>query len=121
MTPNRSPRPPAPRSTACSQSGDLFRYTSDNAPVALLEAEFAAMLGSRYALAVSSCSAALFLSLEALDLPRGAKVLDPGLHLRRGPVGGGACGLHAGAGRGRRDYRIDMADFEAKLRAPRRC
>jgi len=60
------------------QSGDLFRYTApEGAPVALLEAEFAAMLGSRYALAVASCSAALFLTLKALDLPRGARVLIP--------------------------------------------
>jgi dTDP-4-amino-4,6-dideoxygalactose transaminase len=59
-------------------SGDLFRYTAPaDAPVALLEAEFAALLGARYALAVSSCSAALFLSLKALDLPKGAKVLIP--------------------------------------------
>ncbi len=43
-------------------SGDLFRYTAPcDAPVALLEVEFAALLGARYALAVSSCSAALFL------------------------------------------------------------
>ena len=50
------------------QTGDLFRYTADaDAPVALLEGEFAEMLGSTYALAVSSCSAALFLSLKALD------------------------------------------------------
>ena len=49
------------------KSGDLFRYTApEAAPVALLEAEFAAFMGSRYALAVSSCSAALFLSLKAL-------------------------------------------------------
>ena len=61
------------------QSGDLFRYTApQDAPVALLEAEFAALLGTKYALAVSSCSAALFLSLKALDLPRDARVLIPG-------------------------------------------
>ena len=48
------------------QSADLFRYTApQNAPVTVLEREFAEMLGSRYALAVSSCSAALFLSLKA--------------------------------------------------------
>lgn len=41
-------------------SGDLFRYTSENAPVALLEQEFAELMGTRYALAVASCSAALF-------------------------------------------------------------
>ena len=63
---------------ALLQSGDLFRYTApDNAPVSLLEAEFAALMGSKYALAVSSCSAALFLALKALDLPKGAKVLIP--------------------------------------------
>ena len=58
-------------------SGDLFRYTSDASPVALLEAEFAALLGAKYALAVSSCSAALFLSLRALGLRRDARVLIP--------------------------------------------
>lgn len=59
-------------------SGDLFRYNAPcDAPVTLMEREFAALLGARYALAVASCSAALFLSLKALDLPRGARVLIP--------------------------------------------
>lgn len=59
-------------------SGDLFRYTApQDSPVALLEAEFAQLLGSRFALAVASCSAALFLSLKALDMREGAKVLIP--------------------------------------------
>jgi dTDP-4-amino-4,6-dideoxygalactose transaminase len=50
-------------------SGDLFRYTApEDAPVALLEREFADLMGTKYALAVSSCSAAIFLSLSALDL-----------------------------------------------------
>ena len=39
-------------------SGDLFGYTSaTDSPVALLETEFAEYMGSKYALAVSSCSA----------------------------------------------------------------
>jgi dTDP-4-amino-4,6-dideoxygalactose transaminase len=60
------------------QSGDLFRYTApQDAPVTLLEREFAELLGSKYALAVSSCSASLFLSLKALGLPRDARVLIP--------------------------------------------
>ena len=63
--------------TRLLNSGDLFRYTSDRSPVALLEGEFAALLGSRYALAVASCSAALFLSLLALGLKPGARVLIP--------------------------------------------
>jgi dTDP-4-amino-4,6-dideoxygalactose transaminase len=97
-------------------SGDLFRYTAaEGAPVAKLEAEFAELLGSRYALAVSSCSAALFLSLKALDLPRGARVLIPAFTFAAVP----SAVVHAdclpvlvevGA-----DYRIDIADLEAKL------
>ncbi len=97
-------------------SGDLFRYTApEGAPVALLEAEFAQMMGARYALAVASCSAALFLSLKALDLPRGARVLIPAFTFAAVP----SAVVHAemipvlvevGA-----NYRVDMADFEAKL------
>ena len=97
-------------------SGDLFRYTAaEGAPVALLEAEFAELLGARYALAVSSCSAALFLSLKALDLKPGAKVLIPAFTFAAVP----SAVVHAecvpvlvevGA-----DYRVDMADFAAKL------
>jgi perosamine synthetase len=97
-------------------SGDLFRYTAAaDAPVALLEAEFADLLGSRYALAVSSCSAALFLSLKALDLPKGAKVLIPAFTFAAVPssVVHAECEpvlVEVGD-----NYRVDMADFAAKL------
>jgi len=97
-------------------SGDLFRYTAPkDAPVTLLERDFAEMMGTAYALAVSSCSAALFLSLRALGLPRGARVLIPGFTFAAVP----SSVVHAdcvpvlcevGA-----DYRIDIADFEARL------
>ena len=98
------------------QSGDLFRYTAAaDAPVSLLEAEFAQMMGSRYALAVSSCSAALFLSLLALDLPQNAKVLIPGFTFAAVP----SAVIHANytpvlceVGE---NYRIDIEDFAAKL------
>lgn len=101
---------------ALLQSGDLFRYTApQDAPVALLERDFAALLGSRYALAVSSCSAALFLSLKTLDLPRDARVLIPGFTFAAVP----SAILHADCipvlcevGD---NYRVDLADFEAKL------
>ena len=97
-------------------SGDLFRYTApQDAPVALLEREFAAMIGARYALAVSSCSAALFLSLKALELPRGAEVLIPAFTFAAVP----SAVVHAdcqpvlvecGS-----DYRIDLDDLAVKL------
>lgn len=97
-------------------SGDLFRYTApSDAPVALLEAEFAALLGARYALAVSSCSAALFLSLKALDLPRGAKVLIPAFTFAAVPssvVHADCVPVLVEVGD---NYRVDMADFAAKL------
>lgn len=101
---------------ALMQSGDLFRYTApQDAPVALLEAEFAELLGSKYALAVSSCSAALFLSLKALGLPRDARVLIPGFTFAAVPssiVHADCIPVLCEVGE---NYRIDMADFEAKL------
>ena len=112
------PIPPAARDAidALLSSADLFRYTAPkDAPVALLEEEFATLLGSKYALAVSSCSAALFLSLKALDLPRDARVLIPGFTFAAVP----SAVLHAEClpvlcevGD---NYRIDLNAFEAKL------
>ncbi len=97
-------------------SGDLFRYTAPaDAPVALLEQEFAELLGARYALAVSSCSAALFLSLKALDLPKGAKVLIPAFTFAAVPssvVHADCVPVLVEVGE---NYRVDMDDFAAKL------
>ncbi|MFN4203833.1 MAG: DegT/DnrJ/EryC1/StrS family aminotransferase [Tabrizicola sp.] len=97
-------------------SGDLFRYTApSDAPVALLEQEFAELLGARYALAVSSCSAALFLSLKALGLPRGAKVLIPAFTFAAVPssvVHADCVPVLVEVGD---NYRVDMSDFAAKL------
>lgn len=98
------------------QSGDLFRYTAPNgSPVSLLESEFAELLGAKYALAVSSCSAALFLSLKALGLPRDARVLIPGFTFAAVP----SAVIHADClpvlcevGQ---NYRVDLDDFAAKL------
>ena len=88
---------------AMLSSGDLFRYTAaKDAPVALLEAEFAALMGSKYALAVASCSAALFLALKALDLPPGARVLIPAFTFAAVPSAC-ACRLRAGSGGGWRE------------------
>lgn len=98
------------------QSGDLFRYTApEDAPVALLEREFADLMGVKYALAVSSCSAALFLSLKALDLPRDARVLIPGFTFAAVPssiIHADCIPVLCEVGE---DYRIDLADFEARL------
>ncbi|CUH67705.1 3-amino-5-hydroxybenzoate synthase [Thalassovita gelatinovora] len=98
------------------QSGDLFRYTApENAPVSLLERDFADALGCKYALAVSSCSAALFLSLKSLGLPRGARVLIPAFTFAAVPssiVHADCVPVLAEVGE---NYRLNIADFEAKL------
>ena len=98
------------------QSGDLFRYTAaENAPVSLLEADFAELLGAQYALAVSSCSAALFLSLKALGLPRDAKVLIPAFTFAAVPssiVHADCIPVLCECGP---NYRIDLDDFGGKL------
>ena len=97
-------------------SGDLFRYTAaHSSPVALLEEAFAAHLGARYALAVSSCSSALFLAIKALDLPRDARVLIPAFTFAAVPsaiVHADCVPVLVEVGD---NYRIDMGDFAAKL------
>jgi dTDP-4-amino-4,6-dideoxygalactose transaminase len=101
--------------TRILQTGDLFRYGSDRSPVALLEAEFAQALGCKFALAVSSCSAALFLSLKALRLPRDAKVLVPAFTFAAVPssvVHADCIPVLCECGS---NYRIDLDDFADKL------
>ena len=98
------------------QTADLFRYTAkEDAPVALLEREFADMLGSKYALAVSSCSAALFLSLKSLGLPRDAKVLIPGFTFAAVPSSVVHADMQPVLCEVGDNYRIDLTDFETKL------
>lgn len=97
-------------------SGDLFRYTNpETAAVPALEREFAEMLGARFALAVSSCSAALFLSLRALNLKPGARVLIPAFTFAAVP----SAVVHAGCQpvlvEVDDSYRINLDDFQAKL------
>lgn len=97
-------------------SGDLFRYgAASGSPVAKLESEFADFMGVRFALAVNSCSSALFLSLRALGLAPGDKVLLPAFTFAAVP----SAIVHAGCVPVLVDvaenYRMDMGDFEAKL------
>ncbi len=121
LTPNTYDAEPIPEAARAEidrmlQSGDLFRYTApQDAPVTLLEREFAELLGSKYALAVSSCSASLFLSLKALGLPRDARVLIPAFTFAAVP----SSVIHADClpvlcevGD---NYRIDIKDFKEKL------
>jgi dTDP-4-amino-4,6-dideoxygalactose transaminase len=101
-------------------TGELFRYTAPKTQAnhaVLLEAEFAQMMGAKYALAVNSCSSALFLSLKALDLPSDANVLIPAFTFAAVPsavVHAGATPVLVECGA---NYRMVMSDFRRKLDA----
>jgi dTDP-4-amino-4,6-dideoxygalactose transaminase len=97
-------------------SGDLFRYRTDSSStVAKLESEFADLMGVPFALAVNSCSSALFLSLRAIGVEPGGRVLIPAFTFSAVP----SAVVHAGCEPILVDvaenYRIDLNDFEAKL------
>jgi dTDP-4-amino-4,6-dideoxygalactose transaminase len=98
------------------ESGDLFRYTAaSDSPVSTLEAEFADFMGVPFALAVNSCSSALFLSLKSLGLGAGEKVLTPAFTFAAVPsaiVHAGCKPVLVNVGK---NYRIDIKEFEEKL------
>ena len=102
------------------ERGLLFRYaeTGAGAPeAALLEEEFAALMGARYCVAVNSCGCALFLALRAAGVGPGDKVLVNAFTLA--PVPGAIA--HAGAEPVlvdiTEDLTIDLDDLAAKARA----
>ena len=121
LAPNVYDAEPIPESARAEierllQTGDLFRYTApEDAPVSLLERDFADMMGVKYALAVSSCSAALFLSLEALGLAPGTPVLIPAFTFAAVPSSIVHAGCQPVLVEVGENYRIDMDDFAAKL------
>ena len=97
------------------KNGDLFRYTSENSAVKRLEDAFAKKIGANYALAVSSCSAALFLSMKALSLPASASILIPAFTFAAVPsaiIHAGCIPILCECGE---DYRIDLQDFKLKI------
>jgi dTDP-4-amino-4,6-dideoxygalactose transaminase len=85
--------------------------------VARLEEEFAAFMGVPFALAVNSCSSALFLSMKALDLAPDARVLIPAFTFAAVPsavVHAGGLPVLVEVGD---NFRIDLGDLEKKLAA----
>ncbi len=107
------------RAVELMRSGRLHRYgeQGDGFPEpSLLEEEFAAYLGSRYCVAVSSCGAAMFLALKALGVKPGDDVLTSSFTLA--PVPGAIA--HAGARpvlvATRADFTTDLEDLADKLR-----
>ena len=102
--------------TDLMSNGDLFRYNSEGSAAHRLEIEFSKIMGVRYSLAVSSCSAALFLALKSLNLPRNARVLMPAFTFAAVP----SSVIHADfipvLCECRDDYRVDLIDFKEKIK-----
>ncbi len=105
------------RAVALMRSGRLHRYGEQGSGYpepSLLEQDYAAYVGSKYCVAVSSCGAAMFIALKALGVKPGDKVLTSTFTLA--PVPGAIA--HAGAEavliETSADYRTDLADLEHK-------
>jgi dTDP-4-amino-4,6-dideoxygalactose transaminase len=105
------------RAVALMRSGRLHRYGEQGTGYpepSLLEQEYAAYVGSKYCIAVSSCGAAMFIALKALGVKPGDKVLTSTFTLA--PVPGAIA--HAGAEpvlvETSADYMTDLNDLEHK-------
>ncbi len=105
------------RAVALMRSGRLHRYGEQGTGYpepSLLEQDYAAYVGSKYCVAVSSCGAAMFIALKALGVKPGDKVLTSTFTLA--PVPGAIA--HAGAEvvlvETTADYMTDLQDLERK-------
>jgi len=100
-------------------TGRLFRYdckAPEESETSLLEKEFAAYVGCKYAIAVNSCSSALFLSLLCTGVKPGDSVFIPAFTFSAVP----SAVVHANATPLLIDidenYSIDILDFEQKVK-----
>jgi perosamine synthetase len=81
-----------PEAQAAAQRSLASGWLTTGPECVAFEQEFAAWVGAREAVAVSSCTAGLELSLRVLDLPAGARVLVPTITF----CGVASAVLHAG-------------------------
>ena len=102
---------------ALMRSGRLHRYGEQGSGTpepSLLERDYAAYVGSRYCVAVSSCGAAMFIALKALGVKAGDKVLTSTFTLAPVPGAIAHAGAEAVLVETGSDYLTDMADLERK-------
>ncbi len=105
------------RAVALMRSGRLHRYGEQGSGYpepSLLEQDYAAYVGSKYCVAVSSCGAAMFIALKALGVKAGDKVLTSTFTLSPVPGAIAHAGAEAVLVETTADYMADMADLEHK-------
>lgn len=105
------------RAVELMRSGRLHRYGEQGAGFpepSLLEQEYAAYVGSKYCVAVSSCGAAMFLALKALGVKPGDKVLTSSFTLAPVPGAIAHAGGQAVLVETNDHYTTDLKDLEYK-------
>ncbi len=116
-TPEPIPEVAIERAVALMRSGRLHRYGEQGTGYpepSLLEKEYAAYVGSKYCVAVSSCGAAMFIALKALGVKAGDKVFTSTFTLSPVPGAIAHAGAHAILIETSADYLTDLADLERK-------
>jgi dTDP-4-amino-4,6-dideoxygalactose transaminase len=116
-TPEPIPEAAIEQAVALMRSGRLHRYGEQGSGYpepSLLEQDYAAYVGSKYCIALSSCGAAMFIALKAVGVKPGDKVLTSTFTLA--PVPGAIA--HAAAEAilvdTSADYMTDLVDLERK-------
>lgn len=105
------------RAVALMRSGRLHRYGEQGVghpEPSLLEQEYAAYVGSKYCVAVSSCGAAMFMALKAVGVKAGDAVLTSTFTLAPVPGAIAHAGAQAVLVETTADYLTDLADLERK-------
>ena len=108
------------RAVALMRTGRLHRYGEQGSGFpepSLLEQEYAALVGSKYCVAVSSCGAAMFIALKALGVQPGDQVLTSSFTLA--PVPGAIAHANAQAVlvETTEDFTTDLQDLASKLQS----
>jgi dTDP-4-amino-4,6-dideoxygalactose transaminase len=105
------------RAVGLMRSGRLHRYGEQGSGYpepSLLEQDYAAYVGSKYCVAVSSCGAAMFIALKALGVKPGEKVLTSTFTLAPVPGAIAHAGAEAVLVETNADYMTDLKDLEHK-------
>jgi len=106
------------RAVEIMRSGQLFRYLQskpEDSEVALLERDFANLMGAKYALAVNSCSSAIVIALRTAGAHVGSQILVPSFTFTAVPsaivnIGAIPVVIETNA-----NYRVDIDDLKKKI------